>query len=96
MLMYANMAIDAIQSGKTAWLNQYVQDESVRKPLQHFVEAQTEFTKQIAKIVWEVTGRFSGDKALPRTLEWHCGALWWGIPHWNSSHTSDIPNAVFP
>ena len=49
MLMYANMAIDAIQSGKTAWLNQYVQDESVRKPLQHFVDAQTEFTKQIAK-----------------------------------------------
>jgi hypothetical protein len=56
MLMYANMAIDAIQSGKTAWLNQYVQDESVRKPLQHFVEAQTEFTKQIAKTFWEVTG----------------------------------------
>ncbi len=56
MLMYANMAIDAIQSGKTAWLNQYVQDDSVRKPLQHFVDAQTEFTKQIAKTFWEVTG----------------------------------------
>ena len=56
MLMYANMAIDAIQSGKTAWLNQYVQDKSVREPLQQFVTAQTEFTKQIAKTFWEVTG----------------------------------------
>ena len=56
MLMYANMAIDAIQSGKTAWLNQYVQDASVRKPLQQFVDAQTDFTKQIAKTCWEVTG----------------------------------------
>jgi len=56
MLMYANMAIDAIQSGKTTWLNQYVQDASVRKPLQQFVDAQTDFTKQIAKTWWEVSG----------------------------------------
>ena len=54
--MYANMAIDAIQSGKTAWLTQYVQDKTVREPLQQFVNAQTAFTKQIAKTFWEVTG----------------------------------------
>jgi len=59
MLMYANMAIDAIQSGKTSWLNQYVQDASVRKPLQQFVDAQTDFTKQIAKTCWEVTGEIA-------------------------------------
>jgi hypothetical protein len=56
MLLYANMAIDAVQSGKTAWLNQFVQDKSVKEPLQQFVDAQTVFTKQIAKTVWEVTG----------------------------------------
>lgn len=56
MLMYANMAIDAIQSGKTAWLNQFIQDTSVRQPLQQFVDAQTAFTKQIAKTWWDVTG----------------------------------------
>lgn len=56
MLMYANMAIDAIQSGKSAWLNQFVQDQSVKAPLQQFVDAQTAFTKQIAKTWWDVTG----------------------------------------
>jgi len=56
MLMYANMAIDAFQSGKTAWLNQYVHDKAIREPLQNFVDAQTAFTKQIAKTFWEVTG----------------------------------------
>ena len=56
MLFYANMAIDAIQSGKTSWLNQFVQDESVKKPLQQFVDAQTLFTKQVAKTYWDVTG----------------------------------------
>ena len=56
MLFYANMAIDAIQSGKTSWLNQFVQDESVKKPVQQFVDAQTQFTKQIAKTYWNMTG----------------------------------------
>lgn len=56
MLMYANMAIDAIQSTKSSWLNQFVQDESLRAPLQQFVDAQTAFTKQIAKTYWDMTG----------------------------------------
>lgn len=56
MLMYANMAIDAIQSSKSSWLNQFVQDESLRAPLQQFVDAQTAFTKQIAKTYWDMTG----------------------------------------
>lgn len=56
MLLYANMAIDAIQSGKTSWLNQFVQDKSVKEPLQQFVDAQTAFTKQIAKTYWDMTG----------------------------------------
>ena len=56
MLAYANMAIDAIQNAKSSWLNTFVKDESVKAPLQHFVEAQTAFTKQVAKTAWEVTG----------------------------------------
>ena len=56
MLMYANMAIDAIQNAKTNWLNTFVKDETVKTPLQNFVEAQTAFTKQVAKTAWEVTG----------------------------------------
>lgn len=56
MLMYANMAIDAIQSNKTTWLDTFIQDKSVKAPLQQFVDAQTVFTKQIAKSAWEVSG----------------------------------------
>jgi len=56
MLFYANMAIDAIQSNKTTWLDTFIQDKSVKEPLQQFVDAQTTFTKQIAKSAWEVSG----------------------------------------
>ena len=56
MLLYANMAIDAIQSSKSSWLNQFVQDKTIRAPLQQFVDAQTAFTKQIAKTYWDMTG----------------------------------------
>jgi hypothetical protein len=59
MLMYANMAIDAIQSGKKNWVNSFVHEKTVAAPLNDFVEAQTVFTKQIAKTVWEATGAFA-------------------------------------
>ena len=56
MLYYTNMAIDAFQSGKTAWLQTFVKEEQVRKPLQQFVDAQTAYTKQITKTWYDVTG----------------------------------------
>jgi len=56
MLYYADMAIDAIQSSKSAWLNTFIKEEAVRKPLQQFVDAQTSFTKQITKTWYDVTG----------------------------------------
>ena len=59
MLLYANMAIDAIQLGKTSWLKTFVHEESLLTPLQQFVDAQTAFTKQITKTVWEITGAAS-------------------------------------
>ena len=56
MQYYTNMAIDAIQSSKTSWLNTFVKEDEVRKPLQKFVEAQTAFTKQITNTWYDVTG----------------------------------------
>ncbi len=59
MYYIADMAIDAIQSAKTTWLQTFIKEDSVRKPLIDFVEAQSKFTKQIAKSYFEITGSAS-------------------------------------
>jgi hypothetical protein len=41
--------IDTVQNGKKYFVSTFVTDESVRKSLNAFVDAQTEFTKQIVK-----------------------------------------------
>lgn len=56
MLMYANMAIDAFQSNKTNWINTFIKDESIKEPLQQFVDSQTAYTKQLVKTGWNLTG----------------------------------------
>jgi hypothetical protein len=56
MIYIADMAIDAIQSAKTTWLQTFIKEDSVRKSMQDFVDAQTKFTKQIAKSYFEVSG----------------------------------------
>jgi hypothetical protein len=43
------MAIDTIQNAKLEFLRHTMKDESIKKPLEDFVEAQRKFTKQIAK-----------------------------------------------
>lgn len=48
-MFYANMAIDSIQDAKITFLKQTVQEDTLKKPLVDFVEAQHVFTKQIAK-----------------------------------------------
>ena len=53
-MFYANMAIDSIQDAKITFLKQTVQEESLKKPLVDFVEAQRVFTKQIAKSASDV------------------------------------------
>ena len=53
-MFYANMAIDSIQDAKITFLKQTVQEESLKKPLIDFVEAQRVFTKQIAKSASDV------------------------------------------
>ena len=48
-MFYANMAIDSIKDAKINFLKLTVQEDSLKKPLVDFVEAQRVFTKQIAK-----------------------------------------------
>ena len=50
MLSYANSFIDTVQGAKTQFLNTVITEKSVREPLQAFVNAQTNFAKEIAKI----------------------------------------------
>jgi hypothetical protein len=50
MLTYANAFIDTIQGAKSQFLNTVVTDKKVREPLQSFVDAQTTFAKEMAKI----------------------------------------------
>ena len=56
MLYFTNLAIDAIQSGKTTWLHTFIKEDQVRQPLQKFVDTQTAFTKQITHTWYDVTG----------------------------------------
>ena len=44
-----NMWIDAIQNAKKTWIDTWVKDESMSKPLNEFIKVQTEFTKEAVK-----------------------------------------------
>jgi len=58
MLAYANMAIDGIQDAKISFLDKNVTDKSFKEPMVDFVEAQREFTKQVAKTTYQVFDTF--------------------------------------
>ena len=47
--------IDTVQNSKKMFVNNFVTEEKVRKPLTAFVDAQTAFTKQIFKSFEDVT-----------------------------------------
>jgi len=49
MIQIANSAIDAIQSVKTNFVNTFVTNEEIKKPLQTYIDAQTSFAKKIAQ-----------------------------------------------
>lgn len=40
-----NMWIDAIQNAKRGWVKTWIKDESLSKPMNAFIDAQTTFTK---------------------------------------------------
>lgn len=44
-----NMWIDMVQNAKKAWVDTWVKDESMSKPLNDFIKVQTEFTKDAMK-----------------------------------------------
>jgi hypothetical protein len=58
MLAYANTAIDGIQDAKINFLDKHVTDKSFKEPMVDFVEAQREFTKQVAKTTYQVFDTF--------------------------------------
>lgn len=50
-----NSFIDTVQSSKKTFVNMFVTDEKVRAPLVAFVDAQTNFVKQIVKSYEDLT-----------------------------------------
>lgn len=44
-----NMWIDMVQNAKKTWVDTWVKDEAMSKPLNNFIKAQTEFTKEAMK-----------------------------------------------
>lgn len=54
--------IDTIQNSKKSFVNTFVTEEKVRKPLTAFVDAQTVFTKQICKSFQDLAS-FATDEA---------------------------------
>lgn len=54
MLHQVNTFIDSVQDAKTKIVKMFVQDESLAKSIQSFVDSQRAFTKQVAKTTYEV------------------------------------------
>ena len=50
MHTYISTAIDSVQYAKTQFLNTFVKEESIRKPLQDFVNAQALFARNMVNI----------------------------------------------
>jgi hypothetical protein len=61
MLAYANTAIDGIQDAKISFLDKHVTDKSFKQPMVDFVEAQREFTKQVAKTTYSLFDLFGNN-----------------------------------
>ena len=55
--------IDTVQNGKKYFVSSFVTDDNVRKSLNAFVDAQTEYTKQIVKTNTDMIAYFT-DQAL--------------------------------
>lgn len=51
---YSDMAIDAIQNTKKQFVDTFVKQDEFKNPLNAFVDAQTAYTKQVAKTAWSL------------------------------------------
>jgi uncharacterized protein YueI len=50
MFSHVNTFIDTIQGAKTSTINNLITDKKMREPFQSFIDAQTAFAKEMAKI----------------------------------------------
>lgn len=55
MLQSVNTFIDTIQDAKKQIVKTFVQDESLAKTINDFVDSQRAFTKQVAKTTFDVS-----------------------------------------
>jgi len=59
MLTFINSFIDAVQSSKSSYIDFFVKQEDYKKPLKAFIDAQTNFTKVVAKSTYDVATKVS-------------------------------------
>lgn len=57
MITQVNAFIDTVQGAKSQFLSTFVLDKAMRSSLQEIVDAQTAFTKVVAKNTLEVTNK---------------------------------------
>lgn len=50
---FVNLYIDTVQNTKSFWVDTLIKEESIRKPLQEFISAQTIYTKEVARTTVE-------------------------------------------
>lgn len=50
MKQYFNTAIDSVQYAKTQFLDTFVKEETLRAPMQDFVNAQAQFAREVVKV----------------------------------------------
>lgn len=53
-LYYTNSFVDAVQDAKKKVVEQFVSDSKVATPLNQFIEAQREFTKELNRTMHEI------------------------------------------
>ena len=58
MVSQIHSAIDVVQNAKKSFLTTYVTEDSVREPLEAFVDTQTVFAKQVAQTSWDMGHAF--------------------------------------
>ena len=69
MLQAINTTIDTIQGAKATFVKTFVKDESIAKSLQSFVDAQTAFTKQVAKTTVDVGTKVAQEAMKPENYK---------------------------
>lgn len=50
---FINVYIDTVQNTKSFWVDTLVKEETIQKPLQDFITAQTTFTKEAVRTIIE-------------------------------------------